>query len=257
MSDQPKNDSSRDLLVEVAAGESIFEQGESGETMYIVEEGEVDIVLPASGGEDRLLATLSRGDFFGEMAVLESEPRTASARARTDCRLLPVRGSSFIRLLQRNPELSVRMMRKLSARLRDVERRLEAALDAEPELSISEAPPPPPNRPPATAGERLIDPQSGLEFALLADCETLVGRPDAAAGTVPDVDLSGLDKQHSVSRRHAKLIYRDGRVCVLEETGTVNGTFVNRSRIEPGEPVPLSDGDGVTFGAVELVFRAG
>ena len=114
------------LLIAAASGTLLFERGDPGDTMYVVEEGQIDIVLPEGRAPERVLAVLGPGDFFGEMAVLEGEPRTATARARTDSRLLPVRGATFNRLVQRNPEVAGRVMRKLSARLREVERELEA-----------------------------------------------------------------------------------------------------------------------------------
>ena len=83
--------------------------------MYIINEGKVEI-LNQVGDEEQVLAILEKGDFFGEMSVLEDLPRAASARAATDVRLLQINGSTFDQLLRGNPEIAVRMMRKLSRR---------------------------------------------------------------------------------------------------------------------------------------------
>ena len=67
-----------------AAGDVIFQQGELGTEMFIIQEGEVDIVKHING-ESHALSHLEKGDFFGEMAVLESVPRTADAMEHWLC----------------------------------------------------------------------------------------------------------------------------------------------------------------------------
>src|SRR6266480_6047033 len=62
-------------------GESVFQQGDLPEYLYIVEEGEVDIVLPAQG-EELIVASFQSGSFFGELAVFDNQPRSAAARVR-------------------------------------------------------------------------------------------------------------------------------------------------------------------------------
>lgn len=104
--------------VQVKADEYIVTEGESGSEMYILEEGKVEI-LKRSGDQQRRLGVLEQGDFFGEMAILEDLPRGASARAMTDCKLLRIDHSTFDQMLRQYPEIAVRMLRKLSSRLRE------------------------------------------------------------------------------------------------------------------------------------------
>src|SRR5574342_506446 len=80
------------------------------------------------GKETHILATLEKGDFFGEMSVLEDLPRTASARAKTDVELVRINGATFDSMLKSNTEIAIRMMRKLSRRLREVTAVLEESL---------------------------------------------------------------------------------------------------------------------------------
>ena len=108
-------------------GDIIFSEGDIGTEMYIIQSGTVEL-LKAIGGETRVLATLEKGDFFGEMSVLEDVPRTASARAKTDVELVRINGATFDAMLKSNTEIAVRMMRKLSRRLREVTAMLEEAL---------------------------------------------------------------------------------------------------------------------------------
>jgi Cyclic nucleotide-binding domain/FHA domain len=117
---------SSDPFVEVSAGQAIFRESDTGAEMYIIESGEVEIFRASSGSEP--LASLGPGDFFGEMAVLEDQPRFASAIARTPARLLRIERAAFNDLLKQNVEIAVRIMRKLVIRQRRTDQRLGAAL---------------------------------------------------------------------------------------------------------------------------------
>ncbi|MBZ0089867.1 MAG: cyclic nucleotide-binding domain-containing protein [Thermoanaerobaculia bacterium] len=107
--------------VEFQPGDYVFKEGDLGTEMFIVHEGKVEI-LKEMLGEPKQLAVLEKGDFFGEMAILEDLPRTASARAISEVKLLHINGSTFDQMLRSNPEIAVRMMRKLSRRLRETDR---------------------------------------------------------------------------------------------------------------------------------------
>ena len=236
--------------VDFAAAEAVFREGDLGTEMYIIQTGQVEIVRRV-GDEDRQMAVLERGDFFGEMALLENLPRTASALTLTPTRLLRINGSTFDQMLQDNPEIAVRMMRKLSRRLRETDRLLHEA------LGTAAGEQPVADRPPALAihaAERLVHQPSGMEFPLSAGDETMVGRRDPVTGIFPDIDLSPVDPQRAVSRRHAKLVRRGDRLYVSEEIGTMNGTFVNQARLEKGVPAEVRPGDELRFGVVALRF---
>ncbi len=241
--------------VEFKAGDLIFEEGSLGTEMYIVQQGKVAIEKRFKG-RDQQLALLGQGDFFGEMSVLEDLPRTATARAATDCRLLEINGSTFDQMLRKNPEIAVRMMRKLSRRLRETDLKLREALGSEesqaPEMPTADGP-----QERTTGPEKLVHDLSSIEFFISASEETSVGRRDPVTGIHPDIDLTPADSQRSISRRHAKIFRRDGRFYVREEIGTMNGTFVNGERVETGLPVEFKDGDEVRFGLVKTIFHAG
>ena len=97
-----------------SAGELIFSEGQDGGEMFLIKEGEVAI---RKG--DRILDALSAGDIFGEMALISSEPRSASAVAFTNCCLLPVNEERFLFLVQQTPYFSLHVMGVLAGRLRD------------------------------------------------------------------------------------------------------------------------------------------
>jgi CRP-like cAMP-binding protein len=231
-------------------GDVIFSEGDIGTEMYIIQSGTVELFKEIAG-ETRVLATLDKGDFFGEMSVLEELPRTASARAKTDVEVVKINGAMFDTMLKSNTEIAVRMMRKLSRRVGEVTSMLEEALGRR----VPEEEKPPPRRAePQRDVCRLLSADGKTEFFLNREGDTLVGRADPVTGITPDVDLSNLDPQRSTSRRHAKLYQLSGRFYVMEEIGVMNGTFVNDARLATGTPIPINNGDVLKFGLVLLTF---
>ncbi len=98
-------------------GDVIFTEGEDGRDMYVVKSGEV-IVSKASSRGDVVLATLRKGDFFGEMSLLESLPRSATARARGVTEVLCIQPGGFLLKIRRDPTFAFEMLQALSHRVR-------------------------------------------------------------------------------------------------------------------------------------------
>jgi pSer/pThr/pTyr-binding forkhead associated (FHA) protein len=82
-----------------------------------------------------------------------------------------------------------------------------------------------------------------------------IGRFDPVTGLKPEVDLSAVDINRSVSRRHAKVQLVNGVYQISEEVGALNGTLLNNRRLVPGKSAPLKDGDIIHCGMVRLTFR--
>lgn len=93
------------------AGEVIFRQEDPGMGMYIIAHGKVSIVYEPTG---QTLAEMADGEFFGEVALLNETPRSATARARTDCRLLCVFQPDVLNLVERRPRLGVKLLLALA-----------------------------------------------------------------------------------------------------------------------------------------------
>src|SRR5260370_18277458 len=167
------------------------------------------------GNEERVLAVLEKSDFFGEMWGREARPRAASARSLTDTRLLQINGSTFDQMLQANPEIAVRMMRKLSRRLRETDELLKTSFGNR-VSPVSRDLPSPSVQVPAEGPERLVHSPSGMEFQLSAGPETTVGRRDPVTAIFPDIDLTPADNHRSVSRRPANL-YRPAPTFFLSQ----------------------------------------
>ena len=237
-------------IVEFPAGATIYSEGEIGTEMFTIQSGTVEIVKTI-GGETRILSTLEKGDFFGEMSILEGVPRLATARAKTPVELVRINGAMFDAMLKSNTEIAIRMLRKLSRRLNAVTGMLEEALGRQ----VEEVPRPiSRSAAPARHVSRLVSPDGRMEFFLNREGDTFVGRADPVTGIVPDVDLAPLDPERSISRQHARIYPIAGSFYLMEEIGVMNGTFVNGVRLTTGSPVAVHNGDALKFGLVPLTF---
>lgn len=96
----------------------IFRQGDPGDALHLITQGAVKIVLPSAEGEEAIIATLRAGEFFGELALLDGEPRSASAVAIEETRTAVLARDVFRQLLTRHPDLRDALFAALSARLR-------------------------------------------------------------------------------------------------------------------------------------------
>ena len=246
----------QNFMVRYGAGERIFSEGDLGTTMYIVQGGKVRLFRLVDG-QKRVHGVMEKGDFFGEMSILEGMPRTICAEAVEDSELIEINSMTFDKMIKGNIEIAIRMLRKLSLRLRDAERRLEemqaagmAAPATPPRTSVAR---PRPVAVPA-GGVRLEVEGEGAAYPVPGP-DTLVGRFDPVTDQRPDVDLTEVDLKRTVSRRHARIVQTDDGWAVTEEVGALNGTFVNGTRLATGHPHPLVDGDRLSLGMVKLVFR--
>ena len=107
------------------AGAVIFEEGDPGDLLFVIQQGEVELTRLGLMGR-QAVARLGCGDFFGEMSVVVREPRTARAVAINDCRLLELDGATLEAMCVERPEIAIRIIRRLTDRLIDSERRLSA-----------------------------------------------------------------------------------------------------------------------------------
>ena len=99
------------------AGDFVFHEGETGNRAYIIVSGSVEVVK-IDGEEETIIATLEKPAYFGEMAIIENQPRSASIRAKTDCVLLAIDGLEFRNMMKTNAELAFNIVKVFSTRIR-------------------------------------------------------------------------------------------------------------------------------------------
>jgi len=108
----------------VENGEYICRQGEEGNELYIIKQGEIEVMQDVNGQEN-VIFTAVEGACLGELAILGNIPRTASLRARGDVQLLVINGDHFLPLLKQHPDLSVRMLKLMVTRVLNAEQRMK------------------------------------------------------------------------------------------------------------------------------------
>lgn len=245
------------FLTHFKKGVVLFREGDEGEEMYIVQSGRVAIKKRIKDGSEATLAVLEKGDFFGEMAILERMPRSATAEVIEAGDLIKIEGEVFGDMIKANPEIAIRMLRKYSIRLREMTRQIETALAGGGALPEAQE-----VRPVQTAATMqaealcyFIANQSGNIFPVFKS-DSLLGRFDSVTGTRPEVDLTNEDQSRNISRRHARVVVKDGRFFVAEEIGTMNGTFLNGTKLANGVLTPINDGDELMLCRLALTFKS-
>lgn len=109
------------------AGTVLFEEGQPGDFMYVVASGEVEIRRNV-GETEHVLARLPPGEFCGEMAILNSRPRSATAVVAVDSRLIVIEGRTFEAMLRARPEIALRIIKALALRLESANQQVELLL---------------------------------------------------------------------------------------------------------------------------------
>lgn len=107
-------------------GQTIFYEEDMGTSFYIIISGQVKIVMLSSDGREHILGLLKEKDFFGEMALLDGEPRSATAIALVDVKTITITREDFHRILKNNPAMSIKIMAVLCKRLRQADRHVES-----------------------------------------------------------------------------------------------------------------------------------
>jgi CRP-like cAMP-binding protein len=256
MADKDKNPFAK-FLTHFQAGTVLFHEGDEGDEMYIVQTGRVAIKKRVKDGE-AVLASMEKGDFFGEMAILERLPRSATAEVTEEGDLIVISSEVFGDMIKANPEIAVRMLRKYSIRLRETNKQLEQVMASGAAGGAAHAEVIAPKGTASTvqadALAYFVSPQSGNVFPVFKS-DALIGRYDSVTGMHPEIDLTAEDQSRNISRRHARLVVKDGRFFIAEEIGTMNGTFLNGQKLANGVLTPIADGDELVLCRLPLTFK--
>ena len=234
--------------------ETIYSQGEPGNCMFVVKEGQVETFKMAHNVREKA-DRLEKGDFFGELSILEHCPRYDTACALTDVVVVVIHRNTFVKMLKANMEIAIRILQKLSAKLRHTEEKLDDALSrlAKQENQNVQTTRTTPKLAKNTVA-KLIAVKSKRIFELTKD-RNLAGRYDPVTCTKPEIDLTHEDDNRSVSRRHAVILRKGNQFYVQEEMGVLNGTFVDGKKISSSEElVPIQNLDTLNIGMVAFRF---
>lgn len=112
--------------VTLEASRVLFQTGEPGDALYVVESGAVELFVVDNAGQKILLKTAACGDFFGEISLLDGKPRTATAVASTGCELLRVSRDNLLDIFRRHPEIGLQMLGATGKQLRETDKLLRS-----------------------------------------------------------------------------------------------------------------------------------
>ena len=117
-----------DLLIErrIPKGQTIVEEGLSGDYMYVIAEGQVKVTKLSGDGREKILSLLGPGDFFGEMSLLDNSVRAASVKSMSETRVLALSRSDFLKELRHNPDLAMAVIQELTRRVRQMDEQASA-----------------------------------------------------------------------------------------------------------------------------------
>jgi CRP/FNR family transcriptional regulator, cyclic AMP receptor protein len=121
------------------SGDAVFEEGDVGDKLYVIVRGAVDIIKAAGQGPGQVLVTLRRGDYFGEMSLIDDAPRSASAMATEESSLLSIKKQDFMLLLDNSPTIAAKIYKffviTLQHRLRETNERIKSFVSMAQEMS--------------------------------------------------------------------------------------------------------------------------
>jgi CRP/FNR family cyclic AMP-dependent transcriptional regulator len=103
-------------------GDTVFKEGDPADVMYVVQAGEVEVTH-----QGKWVENLGEGNIFGEMSLINEEPRAATIRAKTEVRLVPIDLKHFMFMVEETPYFAVQVMRIMSSRIRKMLQRLDNA----------------------------------------------------------------------------------------------------------------------------------
>jgi CRP/FNR family cyclic AMP-dependent transcriptional regulator len=109
----------------IASGVTLFVKGDPGTELFAVMSGTVKITVPSSDGREAIITFLHRGEIFGEIALLDGQPRTADAVAMTDCDLMVIERRDFLGFVDSEPKVATKLIALLCAWLRTADARIE------------------------------------------------------------------------------------------------------------------------------------
>ena len=98
---------------------------DEGDTLFVIHSGQVKVSIVSEDGREVILSILVEGDFFGEMSLLDGNPRSANVTTMQDTELLMIRRADFLHLIQKSPQIAIKLLAVLAGRLRKTDRKIE------------------------------------------------------------------------------------------------------------------------------------
>jgi len=253
-----KLDGVKKYITNYKKGEVIYSKDDSQENFYILNKGKINLKL---GEEDVILVSLEKGDFFGEESLNENQNAVYTAEAVEASDVIKIPYPSLKDMMQKNTDIALKILKKQSeknlkvvANLMKINRAMQEVV---PKKGTEE------KAAQDDVTSEKVDPnvqayliiQRSNRIVQLTKTQTFLGRRDYTTGFIPDVDLTKEDEEKYISRKHARIEYKNEKFYVLEEAGAVNGTFLNGVKLATDVEHELKNEDEITLCHLNIVFK--
>jgi len=243
-------------------GDMVYKTGDDQSAFFIINKGRV---LVRSANPPRELTVLGKGDFFGEESLKDDQKAIFNIEVIEDADIIRIPYADLVEMMKKSPDISYKILKKLADkqnRIMETLLKLSAPVVQNTGKPSQAEEPQQISKPDEITSEKL---EAGIKAYLiiqrsnrivqLIKAKTTIGRRDYTTGFVPDVDLTKEDEEKYISRKHASVIYSEGKFYVMEETGAINGTFKNGNKLETGVKYELNNEDEITMCHLNLAFR--
>ncbi len=246
------------FLTNFKKGDVIYSEGGEQRNFYILNKGRVQL---KAGDDESILISLTKGQFFGEESLTESQVAAFTAEVIEDSDIIKIPFDALQDMMKKSADISVKILKKLSEKhVKTVENimMISKAATAVPTTEAKD-----PNEDTKNNTSERIDPnikaylviQRSNRIVQLTKNKTYLGRRDYTTGFVPDIDLTKEDEEKYISRKHAGIFYVNGKFYVQEEPGAVNGTFLNGNKMNTGVKYELKNEAELTLCHIQMIFK--
>ncbi len=235
-------------------GDIIFKCDDNNKSLLVIHKGRVKLKRRI---DDKIydVAELSKGDIITFNTFAIESTRVYIAEALDDeTILIEIPQNLFSSFIYKNPEISLKVIRKISTLLLRTENEFRQAMNLVNSMYSKDKKEPEKKRLPSNVKAYFIV-EKTMKKIQLVHTKTIIGRRDVSSGFVPDIDLSEEDKEKYISRRHAIVFFDQGEFYVKEEIGVINGTFLNGEKLKTNVPYKLKNGDVLRLCHLNLLFK--
>jgi len=246
------------FITKYKAGTVIYQKGDAQTDFFIINKGKVQL---KSNEKGPILTTLGKGDFFGEESLNNDQNAIYTVEVIEDSDMIKIPYVSLTEMLKQMPDIALKVLKKLSEK----HIKIQSVL-----ISMALTSPPPVKEKPAAKEEKKEDQtsekinpeikayliiQRSNRIVQLSKTQTILGRRDYTTGFIPDIDLTDEDEEKYISRKHSQVLFKDGKFYLSEESGAINGTFLNGSKLQTGVKHELKNEDEITLCQLNVIFK--
>jgi len=245
------------FITKFKRGDVLYRKGDIQTEFFIINKGKVQLKI---SDEDFVITVLSKGDFFGEESLNNEQNAAYTVEVIEDADIIKIPYTNLTEMMKQNTEIALKILKKLSEKHLKMQNSLytqissplpekgkAAKADAKAEEQTSEKI--------DDAVKAYLNIQRSNRTVQLTKAQTFLGRRDYTTGFIPDVDLTEEDEEKYISRKHAKIIYSDGKFFFSEEPGAINGTFLNGNKLKTGVKYEIHNKDELTLCHLNVIFK--